>query len=119
VLWQGILIDGHNRYALCQKHGIEFRAATREFESREDVRVWIIQKHLSRRNLSLYQRIKLTCKLWGVFGTKAKERQRLSQGRGVKGSVNSPSLKSSIDTREEIAKIAGVSGQTVSRVVEW
>ena len=39
VLWQGTLIDGYNRYELCQKHGIEFQTVSRELESREDVKV--------------------------------------------------------------------------------
>ena len=25
VLWGEVLIDGHNRYEICRKHGIEFR----------------------------------------------------------------------------------------------
>ena len=25
VLWDDVLLDGHNRYAICRKHGIPFR----------------------------------------------------------------------------------------------
>jgi hypothetical protein len=26
VLWQDVLVDGHNRYQICQEHGIPFKA---------------------------------------------------------------------------------------------
>ena len=55
VLWNGILIDGHNRYAICEKHGIEYKTIDMEFDSREEVIIWIIQTQVSRRNLTPMQ----------------------------------------------------------------
>jgi len=52
VLWNGILIDGHNRYAICLKHDIPFGTADKEFRSREEVLIWIISIQVFRRNLS-------------------------------------------------------------------
>ena len=52
VLWNGILIDGHNRYAICTKHDIPFNTISKEFSSREDALIWIINTQVSRRNLS-------------------------------------------------------------------
>ena len=52
VLWGNTLIDGHNRYAICSKHGIQFKTVSKEFASREDVLIWIISAQVSRRNLS-------------------------------------------------------------------
>jgi hypothetical protein len=37
ILWDNILIDGHNRYEICTKHDIPFNTVDREFNSREDV----------------------------------------------------------------------------------
>ena len=42
VLWGDILIDGHNRYEICNKHGIPFNTIGRDFKSREEALIWII-----------------------------------------------------------------------------
>lgn len=46
-----ILIDGHNRYAICEEHGIAYNVKIIKVESREWVRVWIRKNQLGRRNL--------------------------------------------------------------------
>ena len=52
ILWKGhdIIVDGHNRYGICQKHGIEFETVEREFESRYDVIKWMLVIQLNRRS---------------------------------------------------------------------
>ena len=55
VLWEGILIDGHNRFEICTKHNIPFDTVEKEFASREDVLIWIISTQVSRRNLTPIQ----------------------------------------------------------------
>jgi len=55
VLWNNILIDGYNRYSICTKHNIEFKTIDMEFDSREDVLIWIISNQVSRRNLTPIQ----------------------------------------------------------------
>ena len=55
VLWGDILIDGHNRYEICSKHGIEFNTISRDFTSREEALIWIISTQVSRRNLNPMQ----------------------------------------------------------------
>lgn len=56
VLWNDILIDGHNRYAICQKHNIPFKTEQMEFDNMEDCLIWIDVNQLSRRNLTDEQR---------------------------------------------------------------
>ena len=55
VLWNGILIDGYNRYKICSRHNIPFRTVEKEFASREEVIIWIISNQISRRNLTSVQ----------------------------------------------------------------
>ena len=55
VLWNGIIIDGYNRYTICVKHNIPFNTIDMEFDSREDVLIWIITNQVSRRNLTPIQ----------------------------------------------------------------
>ena len=57
VLWGDILVDGHNRYGICQKHGLPFQTVQNpRFASMEDVHLWMIDQHLGRRSLSDFQR---------------------------------------------------------------
>ncbi|MCL2198666.1 MAG: hypothetical protein FWB80_07065, partial [Defluviitaleaceae bacterium] len=51
LLWNGIIVDGMNRYAICAEHEIEFSVVDMSFDSREDVKIWIIENQLGRRNL--------------------------------------------------------------------
>ncbi|WP_310568327.1 plasmid replication/partition related protein [Hydrogenophaga sp.] len=57
VLWGDILVDGHNRHGICQKHGLPFQTVQNpNFQSMEDVHLWMIDQHLGRRSVSDYQR---------------------------------------------------------------
>jgi len=66
VLWGDILVDGHNRFGICQKHGLPFNTVQNtRFRSIEDVHLWMIDQHLGRRSVSDFQR--------GVLALRKKE----------------------------------------------
>jgi len=56
ILWQDTLIDGHNRYEICTRYGVEFKTIQKEFEDIEQVKDWMDFNQLSRRNLTPDQR---------------------------------------------------------------
>lgn len=57
VLWGDLLIDGHNRYGICQKHGLPFNTIqATQFKNMDDVHLWMIDQHLGRRSVSDFQR---------------------------------------------------------------
>ncbi|HMW24944.1 MAG TPA: plasmid replication/partition related protein, partial [Burkholderiaceae bacterium] len=57
VLWGDVLVDGHNRYAICTQHGLPFQTVQNpRFQSLEDVQLWMIDQHLGRRSVSDFQR---------------------------------------------------------------
>ncbi|MEH6421955.1 hypothetical protein [Pseudomonas sp. CGJS7] len=57
VLWGNVLVDGHNRYGICRKHGLEFQTVQNtRFQSMNDVHLWMIDQHLGRRSVSDFQR---------------------------------------------------------------
>ena len=57
VLWGDVLVDGHNRFGICQKHGLPFQTVQNQrFQSMEDVHLWMIDQHLGRRSVSEFQR---------------------------------------------------------------
>ena len=57
VIWNGYIIDGHNRYGICVEHDIPFETIdySDKLATREDVILWIIMTQISRRNLSAQQ----------------------------------------------------------------
>ena len=55
VLWNGILIDGHNRYKIVEKHNLPFKTISLEFDSRDEVISWMITIQIYRRNLTPMQ----------------------------------------------------------------
>lgn len=52
VIWRGILLDGHARYELCKKHGIDFETVETDLPDREAAIDWIVANQLGRSNLT-------------------------------------------------------------------
>ena len=108
IVWGDVLIDGHNRYEICTKHNIPFTTLSMEFESRDDVKIWMMQNQLARRNLITPLRLEIAEQLRNEIAKKAKA----NQGTRTDILVNCPK---SINTRLEIAKLANTSDGTVKR----
>lgn len=85
-----------------------------DFPNREAVIEWILRNQLGRRNLSGFQKAELVLKLKPIVQEKAKEKQKLSDGRGKKGFQKSDNLfQKPVNTDKELAKLAGVSHDTI------
>jgi DNA modification methylase len=118
ITWNGILIDGHNRYRIAQEHDMNYETVEKEFENINRVKEWMINNQFGRRNLSNYQRSVLALQLEDVFREKAKENLKLA---AEKTNTPLPILANpieikSIDTRKEISKVANVSHGTLDKV---
>jgi len=50
-IWNDVIIDGHNRYEICVKHGLPYKTKAMKFSSKSDAKAWIIDYQLGRRNL--------------------------------------------------------------------
>ena len=111
-IWGDIIVDGHNRFEICQRRNITFDIKQIEFNSRVDAKIWIITNQFARRNLSLFQRCELALELEDIFKAKAKE----NQGTRTDICQKSDKCPFPIDTKKEVAKIAGVSHDTVAKV---
>jgi DNA modification methylase len=115
ITWNGILIDGHNRYKIAQEHDMNYETLEKEFDNIFLVKVWMIYNQFGRRNLSNYWRSVLVLELEDVFKEKAKESksEKVSYFRQT-GEVSQISDKP--DTKKELAKIANVSHDTIAKV---
>ena len=122
--WNGIIIDGHNRYDICTKYGLEFNVLELEFDSRDDAKLWIIRHQIDRRNINDYIRGRLALQFESIIQERAKANQQLAEGGDRKtdeakenqGLENSPKVDNPINTRQELAKLAGVSDNTIARI---
>lgn len=111
LTWNGWIVDGHNRFEICEGNGIEYRTQEMEFEDDGAVKIWMIRNQFGRRNLDAYTRAKLAIELKGLFAAKAKENQ------GERTDILQNSVKSEpINTQKELARIAGTSHDTIAKV---
>jgi len=122
VLWEGVILDGHNRFEICVWHGIEFQIVEVALASRDEAIVWILDNQLSRRNLSDVARMEMAVLKMDMLREKAK--MNLSLAGGDKKSKKSPLTKVSkpeIDTvnvKETTAAEAGVGAGTLQRYMQ-
>jgi N6-adenosine-specific RNA methylase IME4 len=56
VTWNGILVDGHNRYRIAQEHDINYVTVEKEFTDMNAVKEWMVNNQLGRRNLPEFVR---------------------------------------------------------------
>ncbi|MFL6675323.1 MAG: hypothetical protein ACJ8LG_18775 [Massilia sp.] len=114
VLWNDTLIDGHNRYAICKKHGIEFRTVqNNSFASLEDVMLWMIDNHLARRSVSDFQRGLLALRKKEIVAARMAQKAGEPEPKGEEPAAPEPPPW---NTREEVAKAARVSSNTISQI---
>ena len=114
VVWNGYLVDGHNRYAIANKYSLEFRTVNKEFKDGNEAKEWMILNQFGRRNLNTYQRSELALELESVFSVKAKENQiRKPESVVQKSEQQKPMERKAIT---QIAKIANVSHDTIAKV---
>jgi len=129
VLWGDVLIDGHNRHAICQAHGLPFQAIQSTlFKSMEDVHLWMIDQHLGRRSVSDFQRGVLALRKREIFAARRARAQTPVSANAtpdeVDQSADAPPWDDSepsvgvgpaapLASREDIAKAARLSSNQV------
>lgn len=105
-----VLLDGHNRRNICLEHGRYAHIKRINLSGGMSVEEWIIRNQVGRRNTNLFQRVEVILKLKDKIATRAKENQQKGGG-----AVRQKSAKP-VNTRQELATMAGVSTDTVSKV---
>lgn len=51
-VWNGIIIDGHNRYEICSRHEISFKTVEVNLQNENEVIAWICDNRIGRRNIT-------------------------------------------------------------------
>lgn len=121
--WNGFIVDGHNRYQICKKHGItDYTVGTLAYKTKEEVMEWMLDIQLGRRNLSPIQRIAIAEKYRPIYEEQARRNQSLAgkeYGNGssklLTNSSKATSEQEPINVREKLAEKASVGTTTYSQ----
>jgi len=134
LLWDNVIIDGHNRYEICCKHDVRFNTKDTVFRNEKQARIWIYRNQLEKRNLKDVDRIKVAMALAEELEGEAKENQEATQFQNkstVCWEPNTPQKLFENETPQEsqnrrnknrvnsqLADLAGVSTDKVFRYKE-
>lgn len=113
IVWNGVIVDGHNRYAICRKHEIPFAIQEKNFSSRDDAMLWMLRNQLGRRNLNNYQRVELVLKFEPLVKNAAE--QRMMAGKAANPVPTLAQGQTKGRTRDHLSEAAGVSHGTFAK----
>lgn len=113
IVWNGVIVDGHNRYAICRKHEIPFAIQEKNFSSRDGAMLWMLRNQLGRRNLNNYQRVELVLKFEPLVKNAAE--QRMMAGKAANPVPTLAQGQTKGRTRDHLSEAAGVSHGTFAK----
>lgn len=122
MIWDGVIVDGHNRYEICNKHNIPYEVKNIDFENKEEAMRWMVRQQIGRRNLTPMQRISISEKYRPFCEKEAKANQsKAGKEYGNGGTKLTENLPQASDTGKKernpttdkkLADIANVSEKT-------
>jgi len=128
-IWNQIIIDGHNRYEICRKHGKTYETREMNFPDEDAVREWIIKNQIGRRNLTGGEKTLYIGKLYELRRKKigaplennnASKSSEFPSESGVDNVDNVTTLipETPNSTARQIGSEVGVSERTVRRAAQ-
>ena len=109
-----VIIDGHNRQGLCEKHGLPYQMAVFSFESLLEAKQWALDTQKGRRNLDKWELGKIALRLKPDIEARAKA----NQGTRSDLSATLPESSTPVDTRKELADAVGLGERTMGKVMQ-
>lgn len=123
VTWNGVIVDGHNRWKIIQKHPeIPYKIREEHFADRWEAFEWMYRKQLGRRNLTDEQRAYMIGKMYEA------------RKKSIGGQVGNSNAKNEVDkmsesfkdkreikdgTSGEIGKEVGMNARSVRRAEKF
>ena len=108
IVWNDTIVDGHNRYDICRKHGVPFFYEVRSFADKEAAMFWMLEHQLARRNLNSYQRSELALKAKDYYTRIAQANQKAGIDLGLNSAQGGR-------VSDKLAKLAGVGHDTIKK----
>jgi len=103
IIWDDYIVDGHNRFNIAEKHNLKYETEEIALDNEEDVKVFIINLQLGRRNLVEFVKIELLQIRKEILKALGKEKMS-SGGKGL-STIDKPSH----NTRETLSKELNIS----------
>ena len=97
LLWNGVIVDGHNRYEICTTNNVEFNTSDIDFTDDDAAKIWIIDNQMGRRNINEWVKFELSLKKKDILLKQGREKQKETLG----GFKYESSVLSIIDTTDE------------------
>lgn len=114
VVWteKDILLDGHNRLAICRQLGIAFRVTRLSFPDREAATAWFVAAQRTRRSLTPH---------WAMYylGRQYLAEKRARGGTGANQHEQMGQSDPSARTSKRVADAAGLGEKTVRRAAAF
>lgn len=116
-----VIVDGHNRQSLCEKHGIPYKMAVFSFEDLLEAKQWALDTQKGRRNLDKWELGKIALKIKPEVEARARANQSAAGGNKYVDETASGNVAESgfsVDTRKELADSVGLGERTMGKVMQ-
>ena len=112
LTWNGIIIDGHNRYEIATRWNLDYQTQSKHFKDEYEVVEWMVNNQLGRRNITKEQKDYLIGKRY------ENEKQRQGTNNQYVKSEKGQNVPFQT-TAEKIAQEIGISDKQVKRNEEF
>jgi hypothetical protein len=109
-----VIIDGHHRHGICERHGVPYRIAVFSFEDDLEAMQWALDTQKARRSMSTWDLGQIALKLKPEIEAKA------AANKGMRTDLRTTLSEGfkAIDTKQELADVTGLSRGTVNKVIQ-
>lgn len=115
------IIDGHNRFRVCEKHGLPCKMLVFSFADLLEAKQWALDTQKGRRNLEKWELGKIALKLKPEIEARVRANQSVAGGdKSEHGAllVNSSKALMPVNTRKEMAQAVVIGEQTMGRIAQ-
>lgn len=112
------LVDGHNRYAICEENDIPYRMVVLPFEDKLAAKQWALDTQKARRNLTTWELGQIALKLKPEIEARAKETMGTRTDLLATLPKGSGTTEIGINTRKELAAAAGIGERTMGKIMK-
>ena len=124
-VWNGTILDGHNRYRICTENGIPFSTIDiSSVHTRAEAFVWMYENQLGRRNLEPFRRAEMALKVKPYIEERARERAHRNRAMTSRKTENSHDFAEKRDVQNsahpflEEKTVSDDAGRTVEKLAE-
>ena len=118
-----VIVDGHNRFRICEKHGLPFKMLVFSFADLLEAKQWALDTQKGRRNLDKWELGKIALKLRGDVEARARKNMSLGgqafrPSESAEEGLTTLSNLPAVNTRKELANTVGIGEVTMGKVMQ-